>query len=197
LLAFGQAISRTTYSALFTALSTTYGAGDGSTTFNLPDLRGRAAFGKDNMGGTAASRITNAQSAMDGTVLGTVGGDQRNAYHNHSFTGSAANTAGHNADHSHSGNTGNDSPDHSHVETALTNYQTNAWTIGNNNALHTGNQLGNSGGANARHTHGFSTGGVSVDHSHTFTPSGNIGYTGNSNTGNMPPTIILNYIIKT
>lgn len=38
LLCFGQAISRTTYSALFTALGTTYGAGDGSTTFNNPDF---------------------------------------------------------------------------------------------------------------------------------------------------------------
>lgn len=36
----GAAVSRTTYSALFTAISTTFGAGDGSTTFNVPDLRG-------------------------------------------------------------------------------------------------------------------------------------------------------------
>lgn len=40
-LAYGQAISRTTYSALFSLLGTTYGPGDGSTTFNVPDLRGR------------------------------------------------------------------------------------------------------------------------------------------------------------
>jgi hypothetical protein len=61
LLCFGQAISRTTYSALFTLLNTAglpYGAGDGVTTFNLPDCRGRAVFGKDNMGGSAANRIT-------------------------------------------------------------------------------------------------------------------------------------------
>ena len=37
----GSAISRTTYSALFALLSTTYGSGDGSSTFNLPDLRPR------------------------------------------------------------------------------------------------------------------------------------------------------------
>ncbi|MBX3042080.1 MAG: tail fiber protein [Candidatus Kapabacteria bacterium] len=41
----GNAVSRTTYSALFTAISTTYGAGDGSTTFNLPDLSGRFPLG--------------------------------------------------------------------------------------------------------------------------------------------------------
>jgi microcystin-dependent protein len=37
----GAAVSRTTYSALFTAISTTFGAGDGTTTFNVPDLRGQ------------------------------------------------------------------------------------------------------------------------------------------------------------
>lgn len=36
----GAAVSRTTYSALFTAIGTTFGSGDGSTTFNLPDMRG-------------------------------------------------------------------------------------------------------------------------------------------------------------
>jgi len=46
LLADGSAVSRTTYSSLFTIIGETYGAGDGSTTFNLPDLRGRVAVGK-------------------------------------------------------------------------------------------------------------------------------------------------------
>lgn len=43
----GAAISRTTYSELFAAIGTTYGAGDGSTTFNVPDLRGRWIVGAD------------------------------------------------------------------------------------------------------------------------------------------------------
>lgn len=51
---FGQAVSRTTYAALFANIGTTWGAGDGSTTFNVPDFRGRTPFGKDDMGGTAA-----------------------------------------------------------------------------------------------------------------------------------------------
>lgn len=42
----GTAVSRTTYAELFALIGTTYGAGDGSTTFNLPDMRGRAAVGK-------------------------------------------------------------------------------------------------------------------------------------------------------
>lgn len=45
LIADGSGVSRTTYAALFTAIGTTYGAGDGSTTFNLPNLIGKAPFG--------------------------------------------------------------------------------------------------------------------------------------------------------
>lgn len=41
----GSAVSRDTYSELFSAIGTTFGAGDGSTTFNLPDLSGRIAIG--------------------------------------------------------------------------------------------------------------------------------------------------------
>jgi microcystin-dependent protein len=75
-LPFGQAISRSTYATLFSLISTTFGAGDGTTTFNLPDLRGRAIFGLDNMGGSAASRITVAGGNFDGTSLGAAGGAQ-------------------------------------------------------------------------------------------------------------------------
>ena len=75
LMCYGQAVSRTEYSALFTALSTTYGSGDGSTTFNIPDLRGRAIAGVDNMGGTAASRLTSTVLTASNT-LGATGGTQ-------------------------------------------------------------------------------------------------------------------------
>jgi microcystin-dependent protein len=50
-LPYGQAISRTTYATYFALVSTTYGVGDGSTTFNVPDLRGRVVAGVDGMGG--------------------------------------------------------------------------------------------------------------------------------------------------
>jgi microcystin-dependent protein len=74
LLCYGQAVSRATYAALWAALGTTYGSGDGSTTFNLPDLRGRVAAGVDNMGGSAANRITSGGSGITGTTLGASGG---------------------------------------------------------------------------------------------------------------------------
>ena len=70
----GQAVSRSTYADLFAVVSTTYGAGDGSTTFNVPDLRGRVLAGKDNMGGTAANRLTSGGSGIAGTTLGANGG---------------------------------------------------------------------------------------------------------------------------
>jgi len=52
----GTAISRTTYAALFAIVSTTFGVGDGSTTFNLPDLRGEFIRGWDNGKGTDSGR---------------------------------------------------------------------------------------------------------------------------------------------
>jgi microcystin-dependent protein len=76
LLCYGQAVSRTTYALLFTAIGTTWGVGDGVTTFNVPDLRGRGTYGKDDMGGSAANRITNAGSGIVGTTLGAAGGGQ-------------------------------------------------------------------------------------------------------------------------
>ena len=78
LLCYGQAVSRTAYAALFTVISTTFGAGDGSTTFNLPDLRGRAPFGVDNMGGTAAGRLGSGVPGgiTSAAALGATGGEQ-------------------------------------------------------------------------------------------------------------------------
>jgi microcystin-dependent protein len=76
LFCYGQAVSRTTYSALFTALGTTYGSGDGSTTFNLPDLRGRVIAGKDDMGGASANRLTDQSGGLNGDTLGDSGGSE-------------------------------------------------------------------------------------------------------------------------
>lgn len=67
-----------------------HGNGDGSTTFNIPDLRGRVAAGKDNMGGTAAGRLA---SMVAGSTLGTAGGAETHTLivnqiptHNHTFS---------------------------------------------------------------------------------------------------------------
>lgn len=79
-------MSRATYSELFSVIGTAFGAGDGTTTFNVPDLRGRAVFGLDNMAGTAANRVTSGVSGIGGTTLGASGGSQSMQSHTHTAT---------------------------------------------------------------------------------------------------------------
>jgi microcystin-dependent protein len=102
LAADGTAVSRATYAALFAAIGTTYGAGDGSTTFTLPDLRGYFVRGSG----------TNS----DGTAAGTFGAKQADALktHTHSYsknTGGNSVTGGPStiSDGETSANTGNPS----------------------------------------------------------------------------------------
>lgn len=68
LLCNGQEVSRTEYGGLYEAIGTAWGEGDGSTTFNIPDLRGTFAVGVENMGGTNANRGTGANAV--GVVVG-------------------------------------------------------------------------------------------------------------------------------
>ena len=70
LLCYGQAVNRNLYAALYGVIGTTYGVGDGSTTFNVPDLRGRTIAGVDNMGGSDAGILDWANA------IGTTGGEQ-------------------------------------------------------------------------------------------------------------------------
>lgn len=71
LLCDGSAVSRATYPSLFGVIGTTYGVGDGSTTFNLPDMKGRVAVGKSTdtefdvlgeIGGVKTVTLTSAES---------------------------------------------------------------------------------------------------------------------------------------
>jgi len=86
LLCGGQAVSRTTYADLFAVIGTQYGAGDGTTTFNVPDVQGRVIAGKDDMSGTSADRLTAEVSGIDGDTLGATGGDQHMQRHDHPIT---------------------------------------------------------------------------------------------------------------
>lgn len=89
LLANGAAVSRTTYATLFAAIGTAYGSGDGSTTFNLPDGRGRVLVGQDPS--NATGRLTaNTSQGVSAATLGNAGGEQSHtlatgelAAHNH------------------------------------------------------------------------------------------------------------------
>jgi microcystin-dependent protein len=92
LLCDGSAVSRTTYASLFTVLSTTYGAGNGSTTFNLPNLKGRVPVGLDSgqtefdalaeIGGAKTVTLTEAQIPSHTHVLS---GSTASDTHNHTI----------------------------------------------------------------------------------------------------------------
>ena len=85
----GQAVSRSTYSTLFGVISTTYGTGDGSTTFNLPDLQDNVAVSK-----SPTKNLASTGGANTVTSTGNVGGSTANATlttaqlasHSHSIT---------------------------------------------------------------------------------------------------------------
>lgn len=92
LLCDGSEVSRTEYAALFAVIGTTYGVGDGSTTFNLPDERGQFRRGLDDMGTAQGA----AGVDVDGTAR-TVGQSQSDAmqghYHSLRFEGVSSNVS--------------------------------------------------------------------------------------------------------
>jgi microcystin-dependent protein len=85
----GAAVSRTTYSALFAIVGTTYGAGDGSTTFNVPDLQDNVPVGKSNNKALAstggANTVTSTGNVAGSTANATLSTAQL-ASHNHNPT---------------------------------------------------------------------------------------------------------------
>jgi microcystin-dependent protein len=127
LAANGSAVSRTTYAALFAAIGTTYGAGNGSTTFTLPDLRGYFVRGSG----------TNS----DGVAAGTFGAKQADGL----------------ISHTHSGTTGNDSPDHTHSTTFRNNAESTGLGSPSATGGTLSTAAYSSGGASARHQHDFTT----------------------------------------
>jgi microcystin-dependent protein len=180
------------YSGLFLTIGTTYGAGDGSTTFALPDLRGRVIAGEDDMGGTAANRLTSGVSGVDGAVLGAVGGSENLHLHSHANTLSS-NTVASNG-HTHAGR--------GTLAAAI------GATAGNTSSI--GYVAGTNSGGPATSTYsviGTNVGAQAFSH---YTPvygstAGNSSSTtvgiSNANAGaggsqNVQPTMVMNYIIK-
>ncbi len=116
----GSAVSRATYAALFAAIGTTWGAGDGSTTFNLPDMRGRTVGGAGT--GSGLSARTLAQQVGEENHQLTAA---EMASHSHSVTTTASNsgTSGSNlfddtGTNPQTGSTGSDTP-HNNMQPSL------------------------------------------------------------------------------
>lgn len=151
----GAAVSRATYAALFAAIGTDYGPGDGSTTFNVPDLRGYHIRSLDDGRGVDSGR-----------VRGSTQADQ-NKSHNH---GGA--TGGQSADHTHSGTTYYESANHTHwVPYGVSTVGSGAGGfVLSTSASPLGYITSNTVSAN--HTHGFVTGGNSANHTHSISSDG-------------------------
>jgi microcystin-dependent protein len=226
LLCDGSEVNRDSYRRLWDTISSTYGSGNGSTTFNLPDLRGRAIAGKDNMGGTAANRLT---ANLAGTVLGAAGGNENHTLttgqlpiHAHGQQGTFT-SSGHSADHVHGGYTGGITANHYHgvnnhnhgggahthtinttADGGFNNGRVNEadrasrhTTAVTNSASPIAAEAPGTGHVSNDHAHYITTGGVSSNHTHNSTLSGNTTDVGSSSPHpNIQPTIILNYIIK-
>lgn len=150
----GASVSRTTYSALYSAISTTYGSVDGNT-FNLPDLRGCVLRG-----------WTDGSSYDSGRVYGSTQADQ-NKSHNH---GGA--TGGQSVDHTHSGTTSWNG-DHSHhsgyeVPTRMADNDRG----GDGSSFSLDNPTSFWTAVSGGHNHTMTTGGASAGHDHGIPSDG-------------------------
>lgn len=206
LLCFGQAVSRATYANLFAVIGTTFGPGDGSTTFNVPDFRGRVAAGQDDMGGVSANRLTVA-GGLDGDVLGGAGGAETVAL-------SIANLAAHThtgPSHTHTGpshthtfsdtaTTGNGSVNHTHSATASAALGSGQ-LIPQGTATPNGGVVNIDGASGSLHTHSVTIGGTTSAGGTGATGAGGTGATSSVGSGtahaNVQPTLIVNKIIYT
>ena len=174
LLCDGSAISRTKYPGLFTALGTTYGTGDGSTTFNLPDMRGVFPRGAGTNGTANYGGVTGHTPA--GGALGSKGGMKtaKNglAASAPSFTGSSATSLGSDLTHNHT----------------YTGVYADGWQYG-------GGTYNNVRNANQSQTTNNNSG--NLNHSHSLTATGtNSAPTVTGDTETTPAFIALNYIVK-
>lgn len=188
LLCNGSAVSRTTYSALFSVIGTTYGAGDTTTTFNLPDLLGRVPMGA-GAGTGLTSRTLGAELGSESTTLDSTHIPQHSHTINHGHTGSGS-TSISGGDHAHSLIMRFTSVSHDHAISGISNPlpamqgDPSSGSIGN----YDGSAVASGG-----HSHTASTS-VTVD-SMTGS-SGNYGTLAPTAVTAVQPSTVVNFIIK-
>jgi len=176
LLCDGAAVSRTTYSELFAVVGTTYGSGDGSTTFNVPNLKGKVPVGLDTgdtdfatlaqTGGTKTHTLTESEIPSHNHNAATNAQSTSNSGNStNTYTGSGLNTTNNAAKNS----TGNQSANHTHT------FNTNAHNIDYNHSHNTGNPSNNHyhgvNTNNANHAHNFNTNSRNLDWNHSHSHS--------------------------
>jgi microcystin-dependent protein len=96
LLCNGQTVSRTTYADLYAVISTSFGAGNGSTTFHVPDLRGRFLRGYDGGAGRDPDAATRTAMNSGGATADNIGSVQDDEFksHTHNVAGNGADNSG-------------------------------------------------------------------------------------------------------
>ena len=180
LLCNGQQVSRADFELLFDAIGTTWGVGNGTSTFNVPDLRDRALYGVGSVIGLAAT---------DGRAAGSRGGP----FHHHNFN----QTSGGGGSHSHSISGSTDTHGgHSHGCDSGLIARTNLNTVVVNSSSGTSRYLvdGSTGiSSGGSHSHGLS-GGTSSDGSHTHNVNGD---TSGGYAQAAPGFAGINYVIAT
>jgi microcystin-dependent protein len=196
LLCDGAAVSRSTYSDLFAITSTYFGAGDGSTTFNLPDFRGLSLVGAVSanlgvaVGNTSGGKVWTYGSADPFTAL-THSSD--NALHTHTFTDDTQGGHTHTINHSTTATNQNetDAGGHSHTYTATPSTTGHSHTVGSTGAasgtvsVSITSTTVSVGAASHTHAGGSITGGNS--HTHSVTES--VSSSGNHAHGFANPTV--------
>ena len=160
----GRAVSRTVYAGLFSAIGTAHGAGDGSTTFNLPDDRGNVDVGADL-----------ARGVFPGLAVGGFLADGNKSHgHTTDTQGGHAHATDSQGSHAHTGSTDSQGA-HTHTANIATGAGGGGSTVGGGTAGGTTNSAGAHThtvtiAAAGAHTHSTDTQGA---HAHTIAAAGN------------------------
>lgn len=165
----GSAISRSTYSALFAVLGTLYGSGDGSTTFNLPDFRGRAIFGSGGSLGAIIPNPAGLVGAIGGSITTTLTVNELPTHNHGGITGLSGNL-----DHNHQGSTSITGA-HAHNVNDLNAGNFASQAAGSAVRIIPGSGYNASTTTVGDHQHSFTTGInlSSLSHNHTISNQGN------------------------